>query len=175
MPNQSHNIWQGVQIKKLLTKQVSPLTCYFHSLRSKYSSLYPVLRHAHCMSSLDVGDQNKGQYYSFIYFSLLCVWVADRKKILDHPDRQHSWNLICFWFHHECISYLYHYQIYETCHILNGLQAVFMVWVYPALCSWDINVYFVFFASDEYLVIFTFEVSSSSFDLKCTILCYVES
>jgi hypothetical protein len=31
-----------------------------------------------------------------------------------------------------------------------------MIKVYPALCSLDINMYFVLFASGEYLVIFTF-------------------
>jgi len=36
------------------------------------------------MPSFDVGDKNKGQNYSFVYFNLLCVWAADRKKILDH-------------------------------------------------------------------------------------------
>jgi len=31
MPNQSHNIWQGVQMK-LLIMQFSAPTCYFHTL-----------------------------------------------------------------------------------------------------------------------------------------------
>ena len=31
MPKHSQNIWEGVQIIKLLIMHFSPLTCYFHS------------------------------------------------------------------------------------------------------------------------------------------------
>jgi hypothetical protein len=53
MPCQPHSswldlpndIWQWVQIMKLPTVQLSPLSCYFIPLRSKYSPQQSVLKH----------------------------------------------------------------------------------------------------------------------------------
>ena len=117
--------------------------------------------------------KTKGKSNCCVYFNLLCFWAADRLKILDLPDRQHSWNLICLWFHHECNSYFCNSQIYGLFNVLNGLQAVFMIKVYPALCSLDINMYFVLFASGEYLVIFTFWSSQEQFQsqMHYSLLC----
>jgi hypothetical protein len=57
LPITSSLTWSGVQVMKLLTTQFSPPSCYFISLRSKYSPQHPVLKHPQSIcSSLNVRD-----------------------------------------------------------------------------------------------------------------------
>jgi hypothetical protein len=66
------NIWWRVQIFKLTMMQISPSSCHFLAVRSKYSGQHPVLRHLQSMFCHHVRDQvshpHKRYDYSFVYF-----------------------------------------------------------------------------------------------------------
>lgn len=79
-----NNIWWKVQMMKLLTIDLSPVSCYPVSLGPNYSPERPVLEHP-VRSALNVRKtstkptQHKRQNHIFV-FSDICVW---KRKILN--------------------------------------------------------------------------------------------
>jgi hypothetical protein len=80
------NIWQRIQIMKLLNMQFSPASCHFILLRSKYSPQLPVLK---LCSSLNVRDQVSHPYKTskiIVLYILVFIFLdkhMGRYKILD--------------------------------------------------------------------------------------------
>jgi hypothetical protein len=90
--NLPSDIWEWVQIMKLLIVQLPPFSCYFIPLRTKYHPQNAVLKHHQCGRPRFTPKQNRHNY-GFVYCNL---YIPKQQAEDSEPNgSKHSPNLVC--------------------------------------------------------------------------------